>query len=218
MVIARAPDCVVLKHGVLQSLPFFLRTELLHRVWRNAGWPEASMSAKRWQRLADLVRKDEIPGVEIGARVEVMTERFFLVLRRVPALASSSLATQAWAPIPLAVPGLTAVPWAGGTIESRIDPGLKTPHAETVDLERVSLPLVVRTAAAGDRFDPLGMDGQSMPLADFFRGRNVGREHRTRVPLVCDQTGIIWVVGHRIADRVKLTKKTGRTLGLRWQD
>ena len=62
------------------------------------------------------------------------------------------------------------------------------------------------------------MGGQSMPLADFFRGRHVRREHRTRVPLVCDQTGIIWVVGHRIADRVKVTKKTSRTLGLRWRD
>jgi tRNA(Ile)-lysidine synthase len=95
---------------------------------------------------------------------------------------------------------------------------VKTPRAEIIDLERVSLPLVVRTAAAGDRFDPLGMGGRSMALADFFRGRNVRREHRGRVPLVCDQTGIIWVVGHRIADRVKVTKKTGRTLGLRWQD
>ena len=60
------------------------------------------------------------------------------------------------------------------------------------------------------------MNGQSMPLADFFRGRHVRREDRRRVPLVCDQSGIIWVVGHRIADRVKVSEKTRRTLGLRW--
>jgi tRNA(Ile)-lysidine synthase len=218
VVLAKTPDCVVLKHGTLQSIPFFLRTELLRRVWRNAGWPEASMSARRWRRLAGLVQNHEIPRIEVGGRVEVMTEQFFLVLRRVPASVSSSVATETMATIPLAVPGLTAVPWAGGAIDARIDSGLKTPSAETIDLERVSLPLVVRTAAAGDRFDPLGMDGQSMPLADFFRGRNVAREHRSRVPLVCDQTGIIWVVGHRIADRVKVTKKTGRTLRLLWED
>ena len=80
------------------------------------------------------------------------------------------------------------------------------------------MPLFVRTMNAGDRFDPLGMAGQSMALADFFRGRRVRRADRARVPLVCDQTGIIWVVGHRIADRVKMSEKTRRTLALHWQD
>ena len=86
---------------------------------------------------------------------------------------SLSLAPEPPVTIPLAVPGLTAVPWAKGAIEARIDPGPDDPSAEIIDLEQVSLPLIVRTAAVGDRFEPLGMDGQSMPLADFFRGRNV---------------------------------------------
>ena len=218
MIVAKTPDCIVLKHGVLRAMPFFLRTELLRRVWRNAGWPEASMSSRRWRRLAALVQNQEIPRVEVGARVEVSTEQFFLVLRRVPSLASLSLAPEPPVTISLAVPGLTAVPWAKGAIEARIDPGPDDRSAEIIDLKQVSLPLIVRTAAVGDRFAPLGMDGQSMPLADFYRGRNVRREHRTCVPLVCDQTGIIWVVGHRIADRVKVTKQTGRTLGMHWRD
>jgi tRNA(Ile)-lysidine synthase len=218
VVLARAPDCVVLKHGVLQSIPFFLRTELLRRVWRNAGWPEASMSSRRWRRIAALVQNQEIPRVEVGARVEVSTEQFCLVLRRVPASASLSLASEPRVRIPLVVPGLTSVPWADGAIEARVDPGPGAPTAETIDLEQVSLPLIVRTAAVGDRFEPLGMDGQSMPLADFYRGRNVRREHRARVPLVCDQTGIIWVIGHRIADRVKVSEQTRRKLGLHWRD
>ena len=91
----QAPDCVVLKHGFLRSIPAFQRAEVLRRVWRNAGWPEASMSARRWRRLAALVQNKEIPRVEVGARVEVSTEQFFLVLRRRPAPASSSAATGA---------------------------------------------------------------------------------------------------------------------------
>ena len=61
------------------------------------------------------------------------------------------------------------------------------------------------------------MGGKSTPLNDFFRGRDVGREERSRTPLLCDAIGIIWVVGHRIADRVKLTEETRRKLGLRWE-
>jgi tRNA(Ile)-lysidine synthase len=118
----------------------------------------------------------------------------------------------------LCVPGITAVPWAGGAIDTTIDPVQGFAGGETVDLERVSLPLFVRAAVAGDRLEPLGMGGQSMALADFFRGRHVRRADRTRVPLVCDQQGIIWVVGHRIVERIKIDEKTRRILGLRWRD
>ena len=215
-VITQTPDCIVLKHGYLLSIPLFQRAEVLRRVWRKAGWPESSMSATRWRRLAALVDMDEIPKVDIGARVEVSTERFFLVLRRRAAPSAPSTASDIVRPISLAVPGLTAVAWAGGAIEALVDSGPETRIDETMDLDQISLPVIVRTAVAGDRFDPLGMGGQSMPLADFFRGRHVGRTDRARVPLVYDQNGIIWVVGHRIADRVKVSEKTRRTLGLGW--
>ncbi len=56
-----------------------------------------------------------------------------------------------------------------------------------------------------------------MPLNDFFRGRGVSRDDRGAVPLVCDARGIVWLVGHRIADRVRRTEATRRTLGLRWE-
>jgi tRNA(Ile)-lysidine synthase len=217
VVVAKTSDCVVLKHDALRSIAAFQRAELLRQIWRNAGWPEASMSARRWRRLVALVQNDDVPRVEVGARVEISSEQLFLVLRRLPAPASSSSTTDARAAILLAVPGLTVVPWADGAIDARLDSGQKNPGAETIDLERVSVPLVVRAATAGDRFDPLGMDGRSMPLADFFRGRNVRREHRSRVPLICDQTGIIWVVGHRIADRVKVTQTTVHKLALHWR-
>jgi tRNA(Ile)-lysidine synthase len=215
-VLTRTPDCVVLKHGLLQSIPAIQRAEILRRVWRRAGWPEASMSARRWRRLAALVRDDEISRVEVGARVEVSTDRSLLVLQRRPVPSSSSAAPEILEAIPLAVPGLTAVPWASGAIEARFDPEHEATLDETMDLDRIFLPAIVRTAVAGDRFEPLGMSGQSMPLADFFRGRHVGRANRGRVPVVCDRSGIIWVVGHRIASRVKVTEKTVRRLGLRW--
>ena len=41
-----SPDCLVLKHGFLGSVPSFLRAEVLRRLWRKAGWPEKSMTAR----------------------------------------------------------------------------------------------------------------------------------------------------------------------------
>jgi tRNA(Ile)-lysidine synthase len=88
------------------------------------------------------------------------------------------------------------------------------PHDETIDLDQLHAPVWVRAPVAGDRFEPLGMDGRSTPLNDFFRGRRIPRDRRGRVPLVCDTLGIVWVVGERIAHRVRLTDATRRTLGL----
>ena len=175
------------------------------------------MTARRWRRLAALVQDSEIPRVEVGARVEVSSESFCLVLQRRTTAKSSTAAAIDLDSIRPGIPGLTAVPWACGTIEVRIDPGNDATFDETLDRDQVTLPLVVRAPEKGDRFEPLGMNGQGMPLADFFRGRHVNRAERRRVPLVCDQSGIIWVVGHRIADRVKVNEQTQRRLGLRWR-
>src|SRR5262249_32472579 len=116
--------------------------------------------------------------------------------------------------IALEVPGSASVPWAGGRVVAAFDPG--QPGDESVDFDRLALPLSVRAAAPGDRVAPLGMNGKSTPLADLFRGRGVPRDRRARTPLVCDRLGIVWVVGHRIADRVKVTGDTRRPLMMKW--
>jgi tRNA(Ile)-lysidine synthase len=91
------------------------------------------------------------------------------------------------------------------------------PRDESIDLDRIEPPLSVRAPVPGDRFQPLGMAGRTTPLNDFFRGRRVSQKARVQTPLLCDGLGIVWVVGHRISERVKVTGATTRTLGLRWE-
>ena len=105
--------------------------------------------------------------------------------------------------------------WGAGRIVTVLEP--QGPCDETIDLDRVALPLQVRAPVPGDHFAPLGMGGKSTPLNDFFRGRKVARDERRRTPLLCDAVGIVWVAGHRIAERVKVTEQTRKTLGLRWE-
>jgi tRNA(Ile)-lysidine synthase len=213
-IITSSPDCVVLKPDCLRTIPRFRRTEVLRRVWRRAGWPERGMSARRWRRLAALVRNQEIPRAEIGAGVAVSSEGAYLVLRRSPGAHVAAPDPTVAESILLDVPGSATVPWAGGRIGAAIDPA--EPCDESIDFDRLSLPLWICAPVPGAQFDPLGMGGNRMPLADFFRGRRVPGDLRARTPLVCDQQGIVWVVGHRIADRVKVTEQTRRRLGLWW--
>jgi tRNA(Ile)-lysidine synthase len=216
LIVANSPDGVVLKHGAFAAIPAFLRVEVLRLVWRRAGWPEAGMSARRWRRLAALVENDELARTSVGAGVEISVEKYFLALRRLAVSAESGSESAGEVQgIPLAVPGVTPVPWAAWSIETLVDPREEVPGGETLDRERLVEPLCVRKPAAGDRFDPLGMGGKTMALADFFRGRRVSRSLRARTPVICDQRGIVWVAGHRIADRVKSTDQTKHRLSLR---
>jgi tRNA(Ile)-lysidine synthase len=78
------------------------------------------------------------------------------------------------------------------------------------DLEKLS-DLSMRTFIPGDRFVPLGMT-QATKLKDFFIGRKIPREERRQLPLLLSGRDIIWIVGHRIDERYKITKETTRVL------
>jgi tRNA(Ile)-lysidine synthase len=183
------------------------RAELLRHVWREAGWPEREMNATRWRRLAKLGSRTG-QRVSIGMGVEATTDETTFTLSRHSAQLEQE---QGVREIAFEIPG--EVRWPGGRVLSVVNP--ESFQDETIDLDAIAPPLIVRTPRPGDRFTPLGMGG-STALNDFFRGRRVRKVARRRVPLVCDATGIVWVVGHRIADRVRRRPETSRTLGLRW--
>ncbi len=176
--ITATENSVVLKHAFLNSIPDFLRAEVLRRVWRCAGWPERDMSARRWRRLAALVRAKEVPRTEIGAGVSVATERFFLFLWRTRSVPVAAEIPTPVEPVFLEVPGAATVSWAGVRLVATL--GAAESEGERLDFDRVVLPLSIRPPLPGDRFAPLGMDGKSTPLADFFRGRRVPRDQRGR--------------------------------------
>jgi tRNA(Ile)-lysidine synthase len=154
--------------------------------------------------------------MEIGAGIEVAADHGLLILRRRTKDRTCFGDSVGAGSLPLAVPGRTLIVWANCAIYSQIDPGPTTFCDETIDVDCLLPPLFVRAPAAGDLFNPLGLGKRTQALADFLRGRDVPPNRRWRTPLVCDQFGIVWAVGHRIAERVKTTERTDHTVGLSW--
>ena len=204
---------LVLDRASLAALSPYLRAEVLRWAWRGAGWPEASMDARRWHRLAAWAARGA-EALDIGAGVRGEVGGGVVSLGRTIEAPTPDRPEA----VPLAIPGEAA--WLGGRIVANVadasDLGPASPFAERIDLDRLVPPLVVDAPRPGDRFDPLGLDGHSMPLADFLRGRPVPRTDRPRVPIVRDADGIVWVVGHRIGHRARLTGATRRVAVLRW--
>ena len=92
----------------------------------------------------------------------------------------------------------------------------KQPHRSFVaefDLHRAGTELFVRQRQPGDRFQPLGMD-LPKKLQRFMVDAKIPLLWRERIPIVCSPQQIIWVVGWRIDDRVKVTEATKEILRL----
>jgi tRNA(Ile)-lysidine synthase len=117
----------------------------------------------------------------------------------------------------VAVPGVTKLP--GGSLKTSLHPIIKAPRAwrkmdgrvAWFDLERVHLPLNVRSRKEGDRFWPLGLPGLKR-LKEVLIDDKVPREERDRLPLLADREGILWIVGHRITEKAKLRPQTKKAL------
>ncbi len=82
---------------------------------------------------------------------------------------------------------------------------------EWLDYDRLRPPLVVRSCRPGDRFRPLGAPG-SKKLSDYFIDAKVPPEQRVRAAILHDQIGPVWVIGHRLDDRVRLRPDTHKAL------
>ncbi len=196
------------------ELPPIVLIEILRRAWRSAHWPEREMTAKRWMRLGQFFGRERAR-ISVGMGVEASIEAGVLRLSR-----GFDPPVEVLPCVDLPIPGQAE--WRGGRIRLRLIP-LGAPvevsdscSTETIDLAKIVPPLVVHPPLPGDRFEPLGMYGQTTPLADFLRGRGLKKTDRSRIPILRDQAGIVWVVGHRIAERVRLSETTRDLLELRW--
>jgi tRNA(Ile)-lysidine synthase len=82
-----------------------------------------------------------------------------------------------------------------------------------VDAAKMRGKLTVRSPKVGDRFAPLGMSG-SKKLSDFFVDRKIDRPLREEKSLLLCSDKIVWIIGHEIADSVKITARTKKALQL----
>jgi tRNA(Ile)-lysidine synthase len=84
-------------------------------------------------------------------------------------------------------------------------------HIGFFDKDALHFPLVLRNFRHGDRFTPLGMTG-TQKLKKFFIDKKVPRKERTRCPILLSGGKIIWVVGYRIDESVKVRSLTKNVL------
>ena len=80
--------------------------------------------------------------------------------------------------------------------------------AAQFDMDKIAFPLKLRHWRNGDKFRPLGMKGSKL-LSDFFNDLGFSAYQKRNVWIMEDANGLIlWVVGYRINDKVKILDST----------
>ena len=76
-----------------------------------------------------------------------------------------------------------------------------------LDFEKLEFPLTIRKWKHGDRFQPLGMKHKKK-LSDFMIDEKIPLNLKEHVLALISGDNIVWVIGHRIDDRYKITRQT----------
>jgi tRNA(Ile)-lysidine synthase len=99
----------------------------------------------------------------------------------------------------------------------RNNKGDRTGFVEGFDSDKLSLPLMVRSRASGDRFWPLGLAGEKK-VGKFLTSAKIPHQLRQKVLVIADTQKIIWVWPIRMSEQAKVDSGTRRILQLKITD
>lgn len=221
LIISRTDQDLILNADTLMRKSRIVQSEIIRLAYRSFGLGEQALGFAHLVSALDLIR-DSASGKQAQLPAGMTVEKRYHQL--IFSLPSDEPRETIAAEIAVHLPGRTLLPIRRLQIDCTLGeataqdiPRLRRSAnrlEEFVDADAVHPPLVVRTRRPGDRFFPLGAPG-SKKLSDFLIDAKVDPQERRRVAVLCDQLGPIWVIGHRIDDRVKLTELTRRILHLR---
>ncbi|MCP4594211.1 MAG: tRNA lysidine(34) synthetase TilS [bacterium] len=224
LVIEHTDQALALNAGALSRKSRIMQAELVRRAIAAFELGEQDVSFTHLSAVVDLLsdpasgKQLHLPGGMIVSKI--YNRLIFAVPTDEP---RETLASE----IVVRIPGRTAMPRhgveltctyaelpAGGAADAM---HAAHPQEEWFDADAVHLPLIVRHRRPGDRFWPLGAPG-SKKVSEFLIDAKVDPAERARLALLCDSLGPVWLIGHRIDERAKLTRQTRRVLQvrLRW--
>ncbi len=211
-VASRADDCVILEKNPFKALHPAVRRSILRRALEEIAGSLKDFEAGHIEDI--LAHLDKPAGRQVvlpgGITFTVEYSRYLLGKDPEKLCPYPELEGE----VALKIPGKSIA--GGWKIKTEVLEGGKMPEGAGAfkacfDYDKTGKSLVLRERRPGDRFIPLGMKGEKK-VKDYLIDAKVPRLWRNRIPLIESGGHIIWVVGHRIDDRVKITPQTRKVL------
>jgi len=183
------------------KIPWLFQSRLIRYGWSVLTGSEQNIAFVHHVSAVDLIRSGRAGSaldLPDGVRLEKSYNKFGL-------LKDGKLQSVSHYSYILKIPGITVISETGETIiAEEAEGGLEFVSQKrdeiAIDLDKVSLPLVVRSRRQGDRFSPAGFKG-SKKLKKYFIDCKIPRRDRERYPVLVTSEGqVIWIAGLR-ADR-----------------
>lgn len=210
---------VVISKKEFSALPSALKRHLLRAAVETLLGNLKDIEAGHIENIMDALDKPagKVVGLPDGLNFTIEYNRYVLA----PDAASLCPFPVLEGETELNIPGRTGIP--GWEIEAAVIPesinkkagGTADDFTAHFDFDKTGDKLTVRHRHPGDRFQPLGMC-QPKKLNAFMIDTRIPRNWRRRIPIVCSPEQILWAVGCRIDERVKVTGNTKKVLRLRF--
>jgi len=210
-------DALRLDSERLTGCPPGLRRLLLLRAIEQVSGGRRDIDAQNVEALMGALLMPPGKNVELSKGIVAHTSYGEVVLGNTPPSPFPVIPEE----YPLNIPGETRKPgWeiCASVVQPCDDMSahVQDSFSACIDLQSAGKDLTVRMRRNGDRFQPLGMS-VTKKLQDFMVDARIPRDWRDGVPLVCSGERIVWVVGWRIDDRVKVTWSTREALVLQFR-
>lgn len=185
-----------------------------HALYVSALRQFAPAAPRRADAVAEL---DALLDAQPGRRVvwpgvTVWRERDALVIEP----ERDDIAPQSW---PAQIGASTKTPFGILSIEPLesvpADPVTEDRNLETADADASAEPLHLRLWRDGERFHPLGLAGSKL-VSDLLTEAKVPPSQRANQLVLCSGDEIVWVVGRRLAEEVRIVSSTKRAVRLVW--
>jgi tRNA(Ile)-lysidine synthase len=207
---------VIIDKKALLALPAALKRYLLRRAVEAALGSLKDIEAGHIEDILGALHKPSgrVIGLPSGLSFTIESDRYVLGANPLSLCPFPPLEGE----IALNIPGTTHLPgWnitAAVLSPSAVEVNeAKDDFSAYFDFDRTGSDLSVRSRRPGDRFQPLGLSRRKK-LNVFMIDARVPQSWRQRVPVVVSPQQIIWVVGYRIDDRVKVGRATLKVLRL----
>ncbi|MFN2277345.1 MAG: tRNA lysidine(34) synthetase TilS [Candidatus Promineifilaceae bacterium] len=225
LVSAREPEWMSLDRDRFRVLPTAMQRRAIRRTVELLYPDVSDLSFKTVEQALDLANRQE-SGTEtkLPGELTLLVDYHSLLFARDTADIPTDLPQMpphlpAGEALPLPVPGQVELAngWflSARSIEAQSgkDYVQADPWTAAIELPR-SESLFVRSRRPGERMQPMGMDGRTSSLQDIMVNRKIASRLRENWPLLVTGEHVVWLPGHIIDHRARITYNPRRLVRL----